>query len=94
TRNDLLAHSPTTTLHIAEGSLSIKALCEAAVEESDNTAANTLLKFLCGPQACFNRPRLKSAMISRAALWPGAPVTPPPGWVPEPHMYKPFSGPR
>ncbi len=44
--------------------------------------------------ACFNRPRRKSAMISRAALWPGAPVTPPPGCVPEPHMYRPFKGPR
>ena len=32
------------------------------------------------------RPRRKSAMISRAALWPGAPVTPPPGCVPAPHM--------
>ncbi len=28
----------------------------------------------------------RSRMISRAALWPGAPVTPPPGWVAEPHM--------
>ena len=44
--------------------------------------------------ACFRRPRRKSAMISRAALWPGAPVTPPPGCVPEPHMYRPFKGPR
>jgi hypothetical protein len=31
------------------------------------------------------RLRLKSRKISRAALWPGAPVTPPPGWPPEPH---------
>jgi hypothetical protein len=31
------------------------------------------------------RRRLKSLKISRAALWPGAPVTPPPGWPPEPH---------
>ena len=30
--------------------------------------------------------RRKSARIWWAALWPGAPVTPPPGWVPEPHM--------
>ena len=44
--------------------------------------------------ACFTRPRRKSAMISRAALWPGAPVTPPPGCVPDPHMYSPFKGPR
>jgi beta-lactamase class A len=50
-RKDLLTHSPVTTLHVAEGSLSIKALCEAAVEVSDNTAANTLLKFLGGPQS-------------------------------------------
>ena len=36
-----------------------------------------------------SRPRRKSARISRAALWPGAPVTPPPGCVPAPHMYRP-----
>lgn len=28
---------------------------------------------------------LLSARIALAALWPGAPVTPPPGWAPEPH---------
>ena len=37
---------------------------------------NTNNRFLC----------TKSARISRAALCPGAPVTPPPGCVPEPHM--------
>jgi hypothetical protein len=31
------------------------------------------------------RRRLKSRKISRAALCPGAPVTPPPGWLPAPH---------
>ena len=34
----------------------------------------------------IRRHRPPSARISRAALWPGAPVTPPPGWVPAPHM--------
>ena len=34
----------------------------------------------------FTTPCLKSFRISRAALAPGAPITPPPGWVPEPHM--------
>lgn len=29
---------------------------------------------------------LKSLMISLAALWPGTPVTPPPGCEPDPHM--------
>ena len=36
-------------------------------------------------RALAMRLRLKSRRISRAALWPGAPVTPPPGWPPEPH---------
>ena len=40
------------------------------------------------------RPRLKSRMISRAALCPGKPVTPPPGCAPEPHRYSPASGMR
>lgn len=46
---DLLDVSPVTTAHIGEGELAIKSLCEAAVEVSDNTAANTLLKFLGDP---------------------------------------------
>jgi hopanoid-associated phosphorylase len=37
---------------------------------------------MSGDHALSFRPR--SASISRAALWPGAPVTPPPGWVPAP----------
>ena len=36
----------------------------------------------------------RSAKISAAQLCPGAPVTPPPGWVPAPHIYSPFIGPR
>jgi beta-lactamase class A len=48
---DLLAHSPVTEQHIAERSLSIVELCSAAVETSDNTAANELLKFIGGPPA-------------------------------------------
>src|SRR5690606_437256 len=38
--------------------------------------------------------RPASRMISRAALAPGAPMTPPPGWVLEPHMYRFFTGAR
>ena len=34
-----------------------------------------------------NRRKLPpSAMTTCAQLWPGAPVTPPPGWAPAPHM--------
>ena len=38
------------------------------------------------------RPRRRSAFTTRAALWPGAPMTPPPGCVPEPHRYSPLIG--
>ena len=36
----------------------------------------------------------RSRKISCAQLCPGAPVTPPPGCVPDPHMYSPRTGPR
>jgi beta-lactamase class A len=47
----LLPHSPVTGAHVAEGSLSVMDLTQAAVETSDNAAANLLLKFLGGPAA-------------------------------------------
>ncbi|WP_370677299.1 class A beta-lactamase [Pleomorphomonas sp. PLEO] len=46
---DLLAYAPVTTLHVAEGSLTLEALCAAAVSVSDNTAANLILKEIGGP---------------------------------------------
>jgi beta-lactamase class A len=48
-QKDLLPHSPVAERYIAEGSLPIRELCRAAVQLSDNTAANTLLKFIGGP---------------------------------------------
>ena len=36
----------------------------------------------------------RSRSIARAAFAPGAPMTPPPGWVLEPHRYSPRSGAR
>jgi beta-lactamase class A len=51
TAADLLGVSPVTRAHLAQGALSIQALCEAAVEVSDNTAANVLLRFMGGPQS-------------------------------------------
>ena len=48
-QNDLVAHSPVTEEHLADGSMPIGELCKAVVETSDNTAANTLLKFIGGP---------------------------------------------
>ena len=48
---DLLEYAPTARAHVGEGGLSVAALCEAAVELSDNTAANLLLASIGGPRA-------------------------------------------
>jgi len=48
TRGDLLAHSPVTTQHLAQG-MRVDALCEATVQTSDNAAANLLLQRMGGP---------------------------------------------
>ncbi|XYI03789.1 class A beta-lactamase [Sorangium sp. So ce1128] len=41
--SDLLEHAPVTRARLAEGGLTLEELCAAAVEVSDNTAANLLL---------------------------------------------------
>lgn len=57
TSADLLAYAPTTRAHVAEGAMSVLDLCEAAVELSDNTAANLLLALVGGPAALTARLR-------------------------------------
>jgi beta-lactamase class A len=49
TAADLLAYAPVTKAHVKEGAMTVGSLCEAAVEESDNAAANLLLKSVGGP---------------------------------------------
>ena len=46
---DILAYAPVTKAHLAHGSMTIAELCAAAIEWSDNTAANLLLHSLLGP---------------------------------------------
>jgi beta-lactamase class A len=48
---DLLEYAPVTRAHVAQGSMSVADLCAAAIELSDNTAANLLLQSLGGPHA-------------------------------------------
>jgi len=48
---DLLAYAPVARAHLADGALPVRALCEAAIGLSDNTAANLLLTSLGGPAA-------------------------------------------
>ena len=51
TAADLLSYAPVTKAHVAQGFMPLGALCAAAVEYSDNTAANLLLKVVGGPGA-------------------------------------------
>ncbi|MDZ4738917.1 MAG: class A beta-lactamase [Alphaproteobacteria bacterium] len=46
---DILANSPATAANLAKGSMTVLALAEAAQKQSDNTAANLLMKQLGGP---------------------------------------------
>lgn len=50
TEPELLAWAPITRQHLAQG-LDVAALCAAALQYSDNTAANLLLRELGGPRA-------------------------------------------
>lgn len=47
---DLLSYAPEAKKHVAEGSMALGDLCAAAVEWSDNTAANLMLQTLGGPE--------------------------------------------
>jgi beta-lactamase class A len=49
TRADILEYAPVTKQHVAEGGMKLGELCEAAIEQSDNTAGNLLLQTIGGP---------------------------------------------
>jgi beta-lactamase class A len=48
-RADLLDYSPVTSAHLAAGGMAFGELCAAAIELSDNTAANLVLQSIGGP---------------------------------------------
>jgi beta-lactamase class A len=49
TEKDLVFTSPVTKAHVAQGAMSVGALCQAIVEVSDNTAAVLLMRGAGGP---------------------------------------------
>jgi beta-lactamase class A len=49
--NDLMSYAPVTRAHVKEGGMTVEALCAAAMQQSDNTAANLLLDALGGPKS-------------------------------------------
>lgn len=48
---DISEYAPTAKANLAKGALSVEAMCQAAVELSDNTCANLLLARIGGPSA-------------------------------------------
>lgn len=49
TAADILEYAPVTKANLAQGGMTVGALCEAAITQSDNTAANLLLATIGGP---------------------------------------------
>ncbi|MFI0907880.1 class A beta-lactamase [Streptomyces sioyaensis] len=68
TRADLVANSPVTGKHVATG-MTIAELCAAALQRSDNTAANLLLRALGGPTAVTAFARSLGDRTTRLDRW-------------------------
>ncbi|MFN3582429.1 class A beta-lactamase [Phenylobacterium sp.] len=66
---DMLPHAPVTAAHLAEGRLSVEALCEAIVQVSDNPAANLLLKTVGGPAGLTAWLRAIGDDVTRLDRW-------------------------
>ncbi|MEV5208627.1 class A beta-lactamase [Micromonospora sp. NPDC053740] len=65
---DLVAHSPITEKHVGEG-MSLRALADAAVRYSDNTAGNLLLLHLGGPAGFESKLRALGDTVTDAARY-------------------------
>jgi beta-lactamase class A len=48
---DLLDYAPVTKAHVADGGMTLADLCAAAIDWSDNSAANLILDAIGGPQS-------------------------------------------
>lgn len=68
TRADLIANSPVTAAHLATG-MTVAELCAAALQRSDNTAANLLLRELGGPTAVTDFARSLGDRATRLDRW-------------------------
>jgi beta-lactamase class A len=62
---DILEYAPVTKEHLKEGGMTLGALCEAAIEQSDNTAGNLLLNAIGGPAGLTNFVRALGDQVTR-----------------------------
>jgi beta-lactamase class A len=51
---DILEYAPVAKQHLKDGGMRLAALCQAAIEQSDNTAGNLLLDAIGGPVGLTN----------------------------------------
>jgi beta-lactamase class A len=65
TSADLLEWAPITKAHVQEGGMTLSALCAAAIEYSDNTAANLILNVLGGPASVTQYARTLGDSVTR-----------------------------
>jgi beta-lactamase class A len=63
--SDLLSYAPITRRHASEGGMSVGSLCAAAIQYSDNTAANLLLSTVGGPRGVTHWLRSQGDEITR-----------------------------
>jgi beta-lactamase class A len=66
TEKDLIFTSPVTKANVAQGAMSVGALCQAIVEVSDNTAAILLMRSAGGPAALTQFVRSLGDTVTRS----------------------------
>jgi beta-lactamase class A len=62
---DILENAPVTEAHLKDGAMTLSALCQAAIEQSDNTAANLLLDVIGGPAGLTKFARSVGDQVTR-----------------------------
>ena len=62
---DILEYAPVAKAHLKEGGMTLGALCEAAIAQSDNTAGNLLLDAVGGPAGVTNFARSLGDQVTR-----------------------------
>ncbi|SDT01877.1 class A beta-lactamase [Microlunatus soli] len=68
TAEEVVDASPVTEKHVADG-LTVAELCEAAITQSDNTAANEMLKIIGGPRGLTRFARSIGDRATRLDRW-------------------------
>jgi beta-lactamase class A len=62
---DLLEYAPVAKAHVGDGAMSLADICAAAIQWSDNTAANLILKTIGGPPAVTAMARALGDSVTR-----------------------------